>query len=83
MFEQMLLAQRQISQAAAAQEAAQFAAARSASAQQAQQQIAAENLFLEKGIRKAARRPVTLGTLLTSPQGLLGNPVLSGTKLGG
>jgi flagellar biosynthesis/type III secretory pathway protein FliH len=83
MFEQMLQTQNtQRKQQAAAEEAA-FSQQLAAQRQQASANAAASQAQMDEEIRKKAAQPVRLGTLLTSPVGLLGNPVLSGTKLSG
>lgn len=38
---------------------------------------------INSSVNAATQTPVSLGTLMTSPRGVLGNPALSYTKLGG
>ena len=82
-FEQQLLFQRSLEQSRLQTQTASFEQERQQRAAQAQATVAAEQAALEAEKEKKIRKPVTLGTLLTSPKGILGNPVLSGTKLGG
>ncbi|MDE1971104.1 MAG: hypothetical protein KGI50_06055 [Patescibacteria group bacterium] len=77
-MQQYMLSQMQSNQQQANYSANLQAANQAAAAQVQQQQQA-----LTSNVQAAASKPVTLGTLLTSPKGLLGNPTLSSTKLGG
>lgn len=83
MFEMQLMQQRlqqqQALQSEQAAYSAQLAQQNSAAASRVQQQQSQ----IDAGIKKQIARPVKLGTLLTSPNGLLGNPILSGSKLSG
>lgn len=69
---QMLMAQQQAY-------SAQIASQQQATAQRVSQQTASAT----NAVKKATRKPVTLGTILTSPTGILGNPILSGSMLSG
>lgn len=44
--------------------------------------VAQEKNTQAQTVAKAARKPVNFSTILTSPAGLLGNPLLAQTKLG-
>lgn len=79
---QMQLQQQQTQSAnALAQEQANFQAQQAQQKAAAAAKVAADQAAMDANIKKATQRPVKLGTLLTSPTGLLGNPILSGTKL--
>jgi hypothetical protein len=45
--------------------------------------VAAQQAALDASIKQKIGQPVKMGTLMTSASGLLGNPVLSATKLSG
>lgn len=47
------------------------------------QTVANQQASLSSSVNAATQAPVTMATLLTSPKGILGNPTLSYTKLGG
>jgi phosphopantetheinyl transferase (holo-ACP synthase) len=82
-LEQQLMAQRAQQLALGQQEQAAFNAQRKSSQDQAAATVAAEEAAYKAGVNKKIRKPVTLSTILTSPQGILGNPILSTSRLGG
>lgn len=82
-LEQQLLFQRQMQQSQLQSEQSTFEAQRASQQSLVKTGVAEEQAMMDRGIRKKIAKPVTLGTILTSPMGLLGNPMLSSTKLGG
>lgn len=84
MQQQMLMQQALASQQqSTAAESLAFEEARRQNQAAAASRVAGEQAQLEAEKQKKARTPVKLGTLLTQGQGILGNPLLSGAKLGG
>lgn len=79
----MLMMQNMTRQADLAKEQAAYSASMEQQRQQAEANVRAQQAQMEADIKKKASTPVTLGTLMTSPNGLLGNPMLSSTKLSG
>ena len=83
MFTQMLLMQNMQRQQQLATEQANFSAGLQAQRTQAEANVNQQKASLDAGIRRSIAKPVKLGTLLTSPAGLLGNPLLGVTRLSG
>lgn len=82
-FMNQLLMENNRRNAALAQETAAYSADLARMRSEADAAAAARAKAMEDEIAKKATTPVTLGTLLTSNAGILGNPVLSVTKLSG
>lgn len=82
MMEQLMM-QNMLRQQQAAQEQAAYMAEAERSRKAAEDRVAAQKAAMDASIQGAIGKPVTLGTLLTSSGGLLGNPVLSLQKLSG
>lgn len=80
-YTQMLMQQNAARQKALVSEQATFSQQAEQERQNAAARVAGQQALAEDAIKKKASTPMKLGTLLTSPTGLLGNPVLSGTKL--
>jgi hypothetical protein len=78
-----LMFQNMMRQQALQQEQAAYSAEAERQRRAAEERVAAQQAALDAGIKGAIGKPVTLGTLLTSNSGLLGNPVLSLQKLSG
>lgn len=81
MYSQMLVQQNALRQRQAASEQSTYSQQLEQERQAAAARVAQQQAGMEDAIKKKAGTPIKLGTLLTSPTGLLGNPVLSGTKL--
>lgn len=82
-YENQLMQQRLMSQYQSQAEQSAYSQTLGVQRAQAAQQVQQQQAGLTNSIKKATRKPVTLGTILTSPAGLLGNPILSGSKLSG
>jgi hypothetical protein len=82
-FTQMLLMQNMIRQQQLAIEQAGYLSRLQQQRFQAQATVDEQQKALDAGIRRATAKPVKLGTLLTGPTGLFGNPLLSSSKLSG
>jgi len=83
MFTQMMLMQNMQRQSQLAAESASFTAGLQAQRAQAEANVKAQQAGMDAGIRRSIAKPVKLGTLLTTQNGLLGNPLLSSTRLSG
>jgi len=79
----MLMMQNMTRQTELAKEQAAYSASLDQQRRAAEESVRAQQAQMEADIKKKATTPVTLGTLMTSPNGLLGNPMLSSTKLSG
>lgn len=82
MMEQMMM-QQMVSNQKLAMEQAAFTAELDQRRRQAEDAVRAQEAALKAGIQGSIAKPLNLGTLLTGSSGLLGNPMLSLTKLSG
>lgn len=80
-YQQQMQQQQMMFAAQLRSEQAAYQASLDAQRQQAAAQAALDAKKLNSSVKRKAAMPVKLGTLLTSSTGLLGNPVLSATKL--
>lgn len=72
-----------LSQQATQRAQSEYAAQRAEERRLADERVAAEQAALEQQQKDAAKKKIKLGTLITNPKGVLGNPVLSATQLTG
>jgi hypothetical protein len=77
-----LLSIYQQSQAQLNAQSAAYSANQTAANQAALNAVNAQEAGINSSVNAAASAPVSLGTILTSPSGALGNPTLALTKLG-
>jgi hypothetical protein len=82
-YTNMLLMQNMQRQQALAAEQAAYSQQLEEQRASAAASVAAQQAAMDASIKQKIGQPVKLGTLLTSSSGLLGNPVLSATKLSG
>ena len=82
-FEMQLMQQRMQQQNQLASEQEAFRQSQAQQQQAAAARVNNQQTQMDASIKKQIAKPVKLGTLLTNPNGLLGNPLLSGTKLSG
>ena len=61
----------------------QYSANQTAANQAALNAVNSQEAAINSSVNQAASAPVNLGTILTTPKGALGNPMLALTKLGG
>ena len=83
MFQQSLLQQYQASQQLLQQQVSQYQAQNQQQQAAAQAQASSQASQISSSVNQATQQQVSLGTLMTSQRGVLGNPTLSLTKLGG
>jgi hypothetical protein len=81
-YQNQLLSMFQQSNAQLNAQTAQYSANQTAANAAALSAVNSQESAINTSVNNAASSPVNLGTILTTPQGSLGNPMLALTKLG-